>query len=430
MTAPRSTFLLLLVAACLALLAGPAFAEPVETPPAAPPAGAADEMPDGPPPGATEEMAPAAKAPVVETMQAAPGRLPNTDGPKIPNVIGRLPHETNQALGAWRIRHENVITDRSYVGRIVDQHPDAGSTLAPGEVITLVLGIPTLPSRGHTCVPPIEKLTLEQGVALLRKQGFDIMLRVAESYDGDKGVVLAQAPRPASVAPRGSKVVVVVGKGGLGEPVVMVQPLPAPAYEPMPPADEVMPPMPAPPADEPMPPMPPTPAPPADEPPTPMPAPPADESMPPADEPMPPADEPMPPADEPMPPADEPMPPTPAPPADEPMPPAPVPVPVVPPKPMVVLRVPTLSGPATNESYPRAFGSTFTWQAVGGAKTYEWELQAEAQDGSWSTVTTETIEGTKHRPERMEAGRYRWRVRALADDVEGEWSEFRRLFLY
>ena len=65
-----------------------------------------------------------------------------------------------------------------------------------------------------------------------------------------------------------------------------------------------------------------------------------------------------------------------------------------------------------------------------GATGYEWELQVEARDGSWSTVTTETVEGTKFRPKRMERGRFRWRVRALRDDLAGDWSDFRRLFMY
>ena len=124
----------------------------------------------------------------------------------------------------------------------------------------------------------------------------------------------------------------------------------------------------------------------------------------------------------------------PVPPAEEPpaMPvePAAPEVPVAPPAPKVVLRVPSLVGPATGQSFPRAFGSTFQWKVVTGAKTYEWELQVEAEDGTWSTVTTEAVEGTSFRPKRMEAGRYRWRVRALAEEVEGEWSEFFRLYMY
>ena len=104
--------------------------------------------------------------------------------------------------------------------------------------------------------------------------------------------------------------------------------------------------------------------------------------------------------------------------------------PVPPPAPKVMLRVPNLVGPAAGQSFPRAFGSTFTWKTVSGAKTYEWELQVEARDGTWSTVTTEAVEGTSYRPKTMEAGRYRWRVRAVAGDVEGNWSEFYRLYMY
>ncbi len=564
MTAPRSTFLLLLVAACLALTAGPAFAEPEETPPTAPPADTADETEP------TDELPAVDEAEeIVDLAQAASGHLPSTAGPKIPRIIGRMPREASRTLSAWRLRLENVLTAPAYVGRVVDQHPDAGSTLAPGEVVTLVVGIPTFPSRDHTRVPAIESLAFEAGIAALREQGFDVMLRAVESYDRDEGVVLAQAPRPDSVAPRGSKVTVLVGKGGLGDPV---EPLPATTEE-IVDIDETAPPAEPPVVDEP--PVPPAEEPPAEEPPAPegeLPV--VDEAeetvdlaeatsgqLPDTDGPkiprvvgrmpreanrtlsawrlrvenvltapayvgrvvdqhpdagstlahgeiitlvvgiptMPSRDHTCVPAIEnlaleagaaalrkqgfdvvlqavesydrdkdvvliqtPRPDSvvprgsevtvlvgkgglGDPVEPLPATteeivdiaetvPADEPPAPVvedtPVPVPVEPARPKIMLRVPTLVGPATGETSPCAFGSTFRWGSIPGATTYEWELQVEARDGTWSTAATETVEGSSHRPKRMEAGSYRWRVRALADDAESGWSRFRTLHMY
>ena len=74
--------------------------------------------------------------------------------------------------------------------------------------------------------------------------------------------------------------------------------------------------------------------------------------------------------------------------------------------------------------------STFRWTAVPGATLYELELQVQAEDGTWSTAENVKVEETHYRPERMEVGRYRWRVRALRDEVGGDWSKVRRLYLY
>ena len=86
--------------------------------------------------------------------------------------------------------------------------------------------------------------------------------------------------------------------------------------------------------------------------------------------------------------------------------------------------------PADSQSFPRAYGATFQWRAVARATAYEWELQVQARDETWTTVTTEIVQGTRHRPKRMMRGRFRWRVRAIREETHGEWSAFYRLYMY
>jgi hypothetical protein len=45
-------------------------------------------------------------------------------------------------------------------------------------------------------------------------------------------------------------------------------------------------------------------------------------------------------------------------------------------------------------------------------------------------VTTQIVNGTRYRPERMDPGRFQWRVRAIRGEVEGPWSAWFRLFMY
>ena len=105
-----------------------------------------------------------------------------------------------------------------------------------------------------------------------------------------------------------------------------------------------------------------------------------------------------------------------------------MPFPVQPPKPAPGTT--QLTGPAEGDSFPKAYGPTFEWQTVPNADGYHWALEAEEANGTWREVRTETLIGTKFRPARLEAARYRWRVRALNGDVPGEWSAWRRLYLY
>ena len=82
------------------------------------------------------------------------------------------------------------------------------------------------------------------------------------------------------------------------------------------------------------------------------------------------------------------------------------------------------------ESYPRAYGATFEWSTVTGAKGYEWQLEREQPSGAWLSEDKATVQGTRHRPDRVQKGRYRWRVRANSGDRTSDWSRWFRLYMY
>jgi beta-lactam-binding protein with PASTA domain len=128
-----------------------------------------------------------------------------------------------------------------------------------------------------------------------------------------------------------------------------------------------------------------------------------------------------PPVDEPptdMPPTDEP--PTGIPPADEP------PSPGAP----STLAAPAPTAPPAGESYPHRFGATFQWSTIEGASAYEWELQEQLPSGAWQKVDSRMVSGTRFRPEKMDPGRFRWRVRAVQGSGKSAWSLFQRLYMY
>ncbi len=410
----------------------PPVAPPAEPPPAeAPPSGNLPEPPTLEPaaPTAVEPPAevpapPPAEVPLasvlpgLESLPAEPG--PDTSGPALPNTFGLSRQEAEQKLAGYQLLLEVTLTSADMQGRVVEQHPMPGTTLALGQVVTLIFGLANEPGREYRQVPALEGLTTEQAQEKLTKAGYGVAWCSVPSPNDRAGLVVDTTPHRFSYLLKGEAVRVRIGRGNgeaLPHPATEVAPLPPTPSTEQPPSGELPAPAePVAPSEPPPPPPPPaepTPAP--SEPPAgPVPAP----SEPPPSEPVAPPSEPPPsepPPAEPVP--AEPVPTEPAPTPFLPQPPRPAPGPVA------------LTGPADSDSFPRAYGPTFEWRTVPNADGYEWELEQET-NGSWQAARTERLIGTKFRPARMEIGRYRWRVRALNGEVPGSWADYRLLFLY
>lgn len=372
-------------------VAPPAPAMP-EPPPVAPPT-ALPEAPSAPPPSGVlppVDLPPTPQAPPVAPAPAAPEptavaleslpleALPNTNGPALPNVLGLSASDAERRLAGWRVVTELTLVSPESNGKVVEQDPEPTRTLAQGESVTIIVGTATAPSPEARQVPALVGRPLDEALRDLASAGFQALLRAAPGSAADRGRVLMQMPRRYSFAARGANVKVVVGLGG-------AQPAPAPVAP-----DQPTPPAPSGPPSGELPPIAPV-APP----PTPGPV-----ALPPTAPPTPPV-----------------APPLPVPPTPPPAPARPAPGPV------------TLLGPLDSESAPQAYGASFEWRTVPNADGYEWELQQEV-GGSWRQARVEKLVGTKFRPARIEAGRYRWRVRALSGDTPGAWTDFRLLFRY
>jgi beta-lactam-binding protein with PASTA domain len=374
---------------------GPATDWPLPPPSVATPGGTA-------PARAAPTPAPSASGPALDplTASATPEELPNRVGPPLPNVLRRTEAEARAALSAWALDVEVTLSMPELVGRVVNQAPTPGDPLAHGERVTVVVGLASLPSIDHHVVPVAEGLPVAEAKARIEREGFRAVLRSLPSPPELSGRVIHQSPLPVSLGVKGSDVVLRVGRGGHAGGVPATGPIRTP---PVVPPDLGAPPAGTHPETPPQP-VPGTPFPPA--PGTPIPL------TPPAPGPGPT----VPPGPTPMPPGPAPQPGTPVPPGT--------------PKP----GTPQPIGPAEGSTFPRAYGATFQWTSVPGAGHYEWELQEEQTGSTWRTVATTVVKETRHRPPRMERGRFRWRVRAITDaggaSAPGEWSPFFRLWLY
>lgn len=87
--------------------------------------------------------------------------------------------------------------------------------------------------------------------------------------------------------------------------------------------------------------------------------------------------------------------------------------------------------PAHKMSVPRAYGGTFRWSSVPGAEDYQFEILV-LKDGVWVTADNDIVRDTTKRPAHIKKGTYQWHVRARRDGgrVLGPWSEWRQATWY
>lgn len=314
--------------------------------------------------------------------------LANTNGPDLPGVLGQTAGRARRSLNQYRVRVEQTNAMPELVGQVLNQWPFAGSKLALGEEVTIVVGVGRLPTSNHRGVPQVQDQPWRKACQAVKRAGFSLRLTAVPSPNSKRGVIVMQTPLPGSLLELGQGMHLRIGAGSGRYVPGNAETSPPASNESTgegpvkAPADDAG----APPAGAGTPPIgtPPTRTPPADAPPRDVPTE---------------------------------RPPTQSPPADE-------------PSTGPSLSAPALRTPPAGESYPFKYGADFTWTAVASATAYELEIQEEMPSGIWKKLSSNTVTSTRFRPKRLERGRYRWRVRAVRSGATGRWSDFRRLYMY
>ncbi len=409
-------------------MSGPA---PTQPDPMLPPAGAgtapiqpsadapAQPRPTQPAPGQPAPTQPAGKGSAFAFNGRAipPGRLPGGSGSEVPSVLGQNVQQARASLRGWNVVVERTLGVQALTGKVVNQWPHAGETMPRGATLTIVVAVTERPSLEHLYVPQAERRDWREAIASVSRARLVPQPVSVPSSEAMRGKVVAQTPQPGSLSLAGHTVRLFIGRGPGAYSADVGTASPAPT-QPQPAPTQPAPDQPAP--DEPAPDRP-TPTQPAPTDP--------DEMLPPAGTGAAPI----------QPGADAPTQPTPTQPRPtEPTPtqpdrPAPTqPESALPKPPRATLGAPSLRTPPAGESYPYKYGADFSWTAVSSAAGYEVELQEELPSGNaWQTTSTTAVTEARHRPAKLERGRYRWRVRAIGKDgSKGRWSDYRRLYMY
>jgi beta-lactam-binding protein with PASTA domain len=146
----------------------------------------------------------------------------------VPDVEGRSRDEAERLLRDAGLQpavteQEDAAAD---AGTVLDQDPAAGTRVAQGRTVNLVVARPP----AEVPVPGVIDETEEDAVGTLEDAGFDVDVEEtpAETPDED-GIVLEQDPDPETPRPRGSEVTIMVGRfepEAIPEPTASPEPTP------------------------------------------------------------------------------------------------------------------------------------------------------------------------------------------------------------
>jgi serine/threonine-protein kinase len=174
---------------------------------------------------------------------------------EVPDVLGLNVDEATAALEGAGLTVKAVDVESGMEpGTVVDQSPVAGTTVAAGSEVALLVSA----GMAESLVPAVVGMSQEEAVDTLETAGYEVQSKGA--YDGEvaEGVVISQDPPGGTVAEPGTRVTIVVSQGRSPEVAVPdvvgqreadaaealesagLEPVPSPAYSDTVPAGTVM----------------------------------------------------------------------------------------------------------------------------------------------------------------------------------------------
>jgi serine/threonine-protein kinase len=126
----------------------------------------------------------------------------------VPQLRGKTLDDARAVLQAdgltVTVRGVNVNVDRNVVA---DQSPEAGTPLAPGGTVTIMVG------TGNIAVPDVAGRSREQALKMLQDSGFRVTVRERRDPRVAAGAAIETRPAADAVTARGSEVELVISSG-------------------------------------------------------------------------------------------------------------------------------------------------------------------------------------------------------------------------
>jgi penicillin-binding protein 1A len=152
-----------------------------------------------------------AGAPVIQ-FPAAP-KPPPPARTRVPDVVGQKLQAAQVALGQAGLRAEvTEAPNPAPKGQVIAQNPPAGSEVAGGSAVRLLVSSGRGGGGGNVVLPGVVGLPVATARALLGALGLRVGLGYANGGPPDR--VVSQSPGPGAQVPKGSYVTLVVGRRG------------------------------------------------------------------------------------------------------------------------------------------------------------------------------------------------------------------------
>lgn len=128
----------------------------------------------------------------------------------VPDVVGMTAEEAADALGAAGLEAKSIEVEHdAEAGTVVDQAPEAGSKVAPGSEVTVMVSAGPV----ATSIPNVIGLSEEDAKAALEGAGYQVETKTTYDERFEEGLVVSQAPEAGTAAEAGTLVTIVVSKG-------------------------------------------------------------------------------------------------------------------------------------------------------------------------------------------------------------------------
>ena len=166
-------------------------------------------------------VAPPVEGPIVPPVMPQPPVEPpvapqppeTPSAPMVPDVVGEIRERAEGLIRRAGFVYRIVLKVTEYPadGTVLAQRPAPGSSLRPGGEVTLEVA--QAPVGAEVTVPGVVGLERDVAERMLRDAGFLVNVTLGGGAAGEQGLIVDQAPKPQTDAPRRSWVEIVVASG-------------------------------------------------------------------------------------------------------------------------------------------------------------------------------------------------------------------------
>jgi serine/threonine-protein kinase len=142
-----------------------------------------------------------------------------SSGTALPNVVGDLLPQAQQALTGFKVTTTLQVSTTATVGTVMNQSPPANTPVATGSTVNLTVA----EAPKTAAVPDVVGYTQKGAASTLQNAGFSVVeLPETVKNPSEVGDVVRQRPQPQTIHLKGSNVIIIIGVAPATRPTTTV----------------------------------------------------------------------------------------------------------------------------------------------------------------------------------------------------------------